>query len=302
MQTYSCNDCATRFRNERRTRIQLQRELWKEYVFKKQTVRELAHDRVLDKRTIRSLLDGYTPPKKVHTPRSVHLLVDALYFGERLEETSWCAVVFRDRERKEDLWWDFATRETTELYLKGRGVLTKLGYTILSVTGDGFSGIRSAFFGIPFQMCQVHMERLVIQGTTNHPQLEAGKVLLALVQTLSVSDSFTFITRVRLYHERYYGFLNEKSVNLVTGDTFFTHEPLRSAVNSLIKFLPLLFRYEEDGGIPKTTNSLEGHFRHVRDVVEVHCGLSRKQKERVLHTLFLASSIAPSNEKVLEIL
>jgi hypothetical protein len=58
-----------------------------------------------------------------------------------------------------------------------REELEALGYIIISVTGDGFGGIRA---GIYFQMCQVHMG-LVIKGTTRNPKLEAGAVLLALV-------------------------------------------------------------------------------------------------------------------------
>ena len=68
-----------------------------------------------------------------------------------------CAVCFRDPKRKENLWWTFCKTETTSVYLEGKIYLEQLGYTILSVTGDGFGGLRQAFFGIPFQMCHVHI-------------------------------------------------------------------------------------------------------------------------------------------------
>ena len=117
------------------------------------------------------------PPAKTHHPRPVHLLVDATYFGERTNATSWCVAVFKDSDTSEDLWWNFGQTETTTLYHEGRIQLEQLGYQILSVTGDGFSGIRTAFVSIPFQMCQVHMERLVIQGTTRKPKLEAQETV-----------------------------------------------------------------------------------------------------------------------------
>lgn len=182
LQTWSCNDCKHRFRNERREKIDLQKSLWKEYVFEKQTLRELKLKHHYDKRTLRQYLDKYQPPDKTHFPRNINLIADALYFGERKENTGWCVVAFRDLKRKENLWWDFEKTETTSIYLKGRDYLEKLGYKILSVTGDGFGGLRQAFSGVPYQMCHVHMERIVVNGTTRNPQLEAAQALLALAK------------------------------------------------------------------------------------------------------------------------
>lgn len=101
--------------------------MWKDYVFHKQTVRELSETSGKDKRTIRALLCSYTPPQKVHHPRSVHLVVDATYFGERKEGTSWCVVVARDHEHGEDLVWRFASTESTSVYASIRNELEDLG-------------------------------------------------------------------------------------------------------------------------------------------------------------------------------
>lgn len=241
-------------------------------------------------------------PEKTHNPRTIHLVVDALYFGQRLEDTSWCAVVFRAPKSKENLWWSYAKQETESLYRTGRDYLEKLGYTILSVTGDGFGPIRQAFSGIPFQMCQVHMQRLVVRGTTRHPILEAGKVLLALSSTLPYSNRVVFQERFQKYLAKYRDFLNERSINPLTGSQDYTHRELRRAMMSLYVLLPYLFTFETNLNIPKTTNSLEGHFSHIRDVVEIHRGLSRRQKQKVLDSIFLASTIAPTEKKLDHIL
>ena len=245
---------------------------------------------------------SYRAPEKIHEPRKTHLVVEAIYFGERKEKTGWCAIVFRDPKRKENLWWDFFDTETSTGYLKGKISLENLGYTILSVTGDGFGGLRTVFSEIPLQMCHVHMERIIVQGTTRKPILEAGKALLALIKTLHYSDENTFKNYFRKYVEKYQSFLNEKTTNLITGETFYTHDPLRRAVLSLVRFVPYLFTYKKNKNIPRTTNSLEGHFSHVRDVVGVHRGLSKKYLQRVLHSIFLASTIAPTEEKLKDIL
>lgn len=125
------------------------KNLWGKYVFGKQTFRELKNDYSLDKRTIRELFFKYKPPQKKHIPRPIHIVTDATYFGERTENTSWCIAVVRDPENQEDLVWRFSDTETTSLYSNLKDQLERVGYAVLSVTGDGFSGIRSAFKSIP---------------------------------------------------------------------------------------------------------------------------------------------------------
>jgi len=302
LQTYSCNKCHSRFRNSRREKTVLQKTLWQEYVFEKQTLRELKIEHLLDKRTIKDLFLAYAPPEKEHLPRRVNVVADSLFFGERTNETSWCVSVIRDPIRKENLWWQFAETESTSLYQEGRRYLEERGYEIASVTGDGFGGLRTAFSGIPFQMCQVHMERIVIRGTTRKPELLAGKVLLALGKSLHETDGLTFERRLIWYFERYQSFLDERTVHPESGERSWTHENLRQAAQSLKTFKRYLFTFEFDRSIPKTTNSLEGHFSHIRDIVEIHRGLSKPHKEKVLHSILLAGTIAPSRKKLDEIL
>lgn len=277
--------------------------MWKEYVFNKQTFRELRQENNKDHRTLKKYFNEYKAPEKKHEPRSINIVVDALYFGERTEETSWCPIVFRDPKRKENLWWDFFDTETASAYLKGKEYLEKLGYKILSVTGDGFGGLRAIFKDIPFQMCHIHMERIVVKGTTKNPILEAGKVLLALVRTLHQGiNSETFKKYLNLYIGKYRNFLNEKTLNPLTGKLDWTHEPLHRATSSLLHFLPYLFTFECNKNISRTTNCLEGHFSHIRDIMRVHRGLKRKHAEKVLNSIFLASTIAPSKKKLKHIL
>jgi hypothetical protein len=232
----------------------------------------------------------------------VNIVADALYFGDRLQKTNWCLVAFRDPKQKENLWWKFGEAETTSLYLEGRIYLENLGYEIMSVTGDGFSGLRTAFDGIPFQMCHVHMERIITDGTTRKPELEAGQVLLALAKLLHHADEKTFRNYVEKYLDRYRDLLNEKTTSPVSGETFFTHKPLRQSALSLMRFLPYLFTFKKHKDISRTTNSLEGHFSHIRDIVEIHRGLSKQNKQKILHSILLASSIAPTEGKLKHIL
>ena len=210
-------------------------------------------------------------------------------------------VVFRDFYGKEDVWWTFCDTETTSVYRQGRQCLESLGYAILSVTADGFGGIRTAFSGIPYQMCHVHMERLLRKGTTRNPNTEAGLALRALTLSLFDTDGDTFKRRYQAYLMKYTDFLNQKTINPETGRTEWTHQRLRVASMSLVHHLPYLFTYEDNSKIPKDTNALEAHFRHINEVTAIHCGLKRPQKEQLLSTILLASTIAPSTSLLKEI-
>jgi hypothetical protein len=207
-------------------------------------VKQLSASFEMDRRLIRRALDTYIFPSKIHHPRQVHLVVDATYFGDRKEGLSWCVVVARDPQNKENLLWSFESTETTSVYTWIRETLEDLGYTIQSVTGYGFAGIKAAFQGIPFQMCHVHMERLVTRKTTKNPQTEAGRVLLALVRSLHNTDSKTFNRRLTLYIERYRDLLNEKTTHPTTNEWWYTHENLRGGIHRLIRHQRHLFTFE----------------------------------------------------------
>jgi hypothetical protein len=300
LQTYWCREekCGRRFRSERKKKQFLKEDIFNEFVFNKQTIRELNEEHGLDKKTIRTILDVHVPSKKEHEPRKIYLVADGTYFGKEKNQEPWCKVVFRDPKRKENLWWKTGKEETESMYREGRLYLESLGYEIASVTGDGFSGLRKAFFGIQFQMCLKHMKDIIQRGTTRNPILEAGKVLLALSKTLHKTDKVTFESRFRMYLERYTDFLNEKTTSMETGVSEFTHKDLRQAVTSLARFLPYLFTYENDKNIPKTSNSLEGHFSHIKDILSIHRGMTKPLKEKVIEEILLNSSIVLKKKKL----
>lgn len=272
--------------------------LLEDYIFHKQTLQELSCASRIDRRVLQELLKEPHLALKVHNPRSLNLVVDATYFGDRKEDRDWCVLVARDPDKQENLCWHFDDTETTYGYVLLREKLESLGYTIKSVTGDGFGGIRSAFHGIPFQMCQVHMKRLIVKGTTQNPQTEAGAVLLALVKTLPKTNSHEFTTRFKKYTEKYRDFLNEKTIHPLSGETSWTHEGVRKAYISLMRLKNYLFTFEHGMDIPKTTNSLEGHFKHVKKYLGIHAGLDKQTQQKILAVILQASSVSPSKEVI----
>lgn len=295
VQRWKCKDCNKKFQANRKA---LPKEvLFCSFVFHKQTFTELSESYHVKINTLQKVFDAHVLEEKIHTPRNIYLVVDGTYFGETGTPNAFCLVVFRDERNREDLWWKFCEVETYDVYKEGRDYLSSLGYIIKGITADGLPLIRNAFRGIPFQMCLVHMERIIIRGTTKFPILEAGKVLLAIATTLHTTNKSELRSRVIAYKEKYFDFLNEKAVSLETGETWYVHRELRKAFNSLYNLFPHLFTYEYDSLILKTSNSLEGHFYHIKTRVVVHHGLSLQRKQKLIAAILLNSSVTLEKEE-----
>ena len=294
MQTYWCRSCDCRFRSARRGSDH--DDLWNGYVFRKQTVRELKDETGYDRKTIFKYLYEVVLPEKKHEPRPIHLVVDATYFGTRIDKTAWGVILFRDSDRKENLWWKYVSHETADDYREGKDFLERLGYKILSVTSDGFLGLPRVFEGIPFQMCQFHMKQIVVRNVTMRPITEAGKVLLALANTLTQTNETEFLRRLQAFHVKYIAFLSERTIH-PDGSKSWTHEGARRAYMSLLHWREHLFTYQRNPGMPNTTNTCDGHFSHIKDIVRIHRGLCRSFKQKVLNAIFLESTIAPKRQE-----
>jgi hypothetical protein len=202
-------------------------------------------------------------------------------------------VVFRDFHAKENLWWRFVADETTATYQEGKEVLESLGYTITSVTCDGLPGLVDVFQGIPVQFCHFHQAQIIRRYVTLHPKLIPGHELLALLGQLTSSTAKDFRLQLAQFIDCHRDFLNERTTDPATGQWSFTHRRLRSALRSLHRNLPYLFTYQRFPGlkVPTTTNALESHFSHIKDVVRIHRGLSLTMKQKVLQAILLNSSI-----------
>ena len=152
------------------------------------------------------------------------MAIDGTYFGTTGTVNAFCLVVFRDEENKEDVWWKFYEVETYEVYTEGKDFLISLRYVIKGVTADGLPLIRTVFKDIPFQMCLVHMERIITRGTTKFPLLEAGKVLLAIATTFnSLYALFPFLFTYEYDHRI------SKTTNSIEGH--FHHIDVRASVH-----------------------------------------------------------------------
>jgi hypothetical protein len=289
IQKWRCSECKKYFQANKKSLPK--EEIFCSFVFHKQTFTELSKSYHIKINTLQKMFDDHILEEKIHTPRVIYLVVDGTYFGTTGTPNAFCLVVFRDEENKENVWWKFCEVETYEVYREGKDYLTSLSYVIKGVTADGLPLIRNVFRDIRFQMCLVHMERIIVRGTTKYPILEAGKVLFAISTTLHTTNKNELRSRVLSFKEKYWEFLNEKAVSLTTGIPWFVHRELLKAFKSLYSLFPYLFTYEQDTRISKNTNSIEGHFKHINIRVSVHHGLSLQRKQKLITAILLDSSV-----------
>lgn len=300
VQIYWCKTCNKRFRSNRRKKTKLQAKLRYDYIFHKQTFRELSDTYDIDIRKVMFLIHDSESEEKIHNPRKIYILGDTSYYGERKKGTEWGHSLLRDQHKSEDLVWGYVKKETEREYRKLRYQLEELGYEIMGITGDGFTGILKAFSGIPFQMCQVHMIRIVERYTGKNPKTEVGIDLRELILRLSKSNSVDFLKEVKMFYEKHKLSLEERTYSQSIYSKkkwWYVRRELRSAYYSILNFLPYLFTYEKDEYIVKTTNSIEAHFRHIKDILNIHCGISKTQKQDVIDSIMIAGTIAPKTTK-----
>lgn len=255
------------------------------YVFNKQTLSEIGTEFGLRTKGVQQYLDDIVLPEKKHVPRPIALCVDATFFG------SFGVIVFRDQKKKENLWWSFCNEEWTLYYERGKNVLLSLGYTFTSVTADGLPGLPAVFSGIPFQYCHFHAKKNITKYLTKNPKTDAGVSLLMLMNSIHLHTHETFVRALLQWRDQYQSFLNEKTYH--PGGTWsYTHARLKSALRSMSRMIPYLFTYQREKTIfvPRTTNTLEGHFRHLKVRVNVHCGISMARKKKLIEAIILNSS------------
>jgi hypothetical protein len=290
-QRWLCKDCGKKFQANQKAPLNM-RELFCLYVFGKQTLQELSEEYGIRSKELQASFDQLVLKQKTHDPRPIALCVDTTFFGD------FGVVVFRDQKRKENLWWKFVESERLEHYQEGRVVLESLGYTILSVTADGLPGLPAVFSHIPFLYCHFHARKSITKYLTRNPKTEAGVELQLMLRHLKAFREKDFQEAMTVWWYRHEAFLQEKTYH-PEGGWSYTHRRVRSALRSLYRMSPYLFTYQRkpELQIPVTTNTLEGHFAHMKVRVRCHRGISTKRKVRLVETILLASS-AQYHEKL----
>lgn len=204
------------------------------------------------------------------------LLLDVTFFGR-----GYGILVCRDPHRKKNVYWHEVTSETTAEYKKAKEFLEAHGVTFLAIVIDGRRGIKELFTGVPVQMCQFHQIKTVTKYLTRKPKLEAAIELKSIVLQLTKLSEKEFTKLLTDWYEKWKGFLKEQTTNPKDKTKWnYTHKKIRSAYYSLERNLPYLFTFERYPKleIPNTTNSIDGYFSVLKDLLRVHRGMSEVKR------------------------
>jgi len=236
-------------------------------------------------------LDKSLKIKPLSKSKEVYLKVDGKYFGR------WgCVLVFK--ERQNIILWDFVQRESYFSYLNNFSRLERLGYKVLGITSDWHGSITSAsknrYPDVPHQRCLVHTQRFCQTYLTQHPETEAGIQLLEIVKFLNqiknINDKVIWTRWLQRFEDKYKAQLNERSYAVDHKHWWYTHKNVRRSFRALKMSLSNLFLYLDYPLLCKDTNGLEAEFKHLKQKLAVHKGLTRKRKINFINWYFFLKS------------
>lgn len=288
-QRWKCQNCGIFFTSENAGVRKSNRFIWfKKWVIGRRTIEELSEESKYSTRTLKRYFNNYLsqmPILSVYPSKNVNIIIDGTYFSNGI-----CLVIYRDNTIKFTQLYRLTDGEHYTEIKEDLENLLKLGVNIESVTCDGHKSILKAvkevFPNIPLQRCLVHIQRDCRIWLTKNPKSSAGKELLSIsyeIHRLNDYESLNlWLVNLHKWHEKYKDYINEKSVNELTGRYWFTHKAVRRTFMSIKRALPNMFHYLDNPKIPKTTNSLESFFGHLKGNLNIHRGLSYKHRKQFI--------------------
>jgi hypothetical protein len=168
---------------------------------------------------------------------------------------------------KKNLYVREVQTESVDVYWQGRMELERQGYTIQAIVLDGRPGVRQIFSDIPVQMCHFHQKQIITRYLTNRPKLQASIELKRLTTILCETNETAFTSALDTWYTKWSAFLKE-----------------RTTYRSLRLNLPYLFTHQKypELNIPNTTNSLDGCFAYLKELVRIHRGSTKSLKRKII--------------------
>ena len=266
------------FQNKRKPQ-RLEKKLWQEHVWERQTIKQLTKRYSKGKDWVRKNIDAATVRNRmVVEPQPVVCVFDATkIYGELL-------LAARAPRLGSNLGWAWIPSETKRAYAGLRRFVEEKGFTITAVVLDGRTGIPSVFSDMPVQICQFHQLQIVRRTLTLRPETEAGKDLLRMVFTLAKSTEKEFTHLLQEWFAHHETFINEKTHIAGSKRWHYTHTRARSVYRSLLKNLPYLFTYQKHPllCIPNTTNSLDGFWSRLKNLLSAHRGKTNDRVKKIV--------------------
>ena len=206
--------------------------------------------------------------------------MDATYFS------SFCLLAYQDNSDGYTQLIRFSDGEHFIEIKEDLDNLIKLGVCLESITTDGHKSILKAIKksvpDVTVQRCLVHIQRMCLLWLTRYPKHEAGQELRRLVlQILMIktdNDRLFWTQAIKAWHKKHKAYINEKTFKPETGRFWYTHKLLRRSYQTINRALPNMFHYIQNPKIPNTTNGIEGYFSHLKNHLDLHRGLTPKNR------------------------
>ena len=281
-QLFLCKECGSQFVKQYHS-SRWQKELFRDYIYGKQTLKQLAIKYGKSPKTIKTYLDSYQyVPSNGQVAGPVVIGMDCSFFGR-----GYGIVVARCPGLKKNLYWKEITTENKAVYEEARQYLETAGFNIQAVVLDAKHGVREVFSDIVVQICQYHQQQILGRYLTGKPKTEAGQELKLLVNLLTKIDEDLFTEALKNWHEKWSGFLKERTYKPDEKHWWYTHKRIRAAYRSLTTNLPYLFSFQRypEMLIPNTNNSLEGCFSKLKKLLNNHNGLKRWRRYRLINAI-----------------
>jgi hypothetical protein len=295
---FKCKNCGILFTQNRPEQKIKNRYIWfKKWVLERQTYKTLTRDSGLSKDTLQKTFYAFleqAPIVKIIKRDDIRLRIDATYFKQ------FCLLCYQDNEDGYIQLFRFTDGEHYKEIKEDLDNLLRLGLRLESITTDGhksiLKAIRNSVPQVIIQRCLVHIQRMCLLWLTRYPKHQAGQELRQLVlQILKIktnNDKLFWIAEFHQWCERHKDYINEKTYNIETGRYWYTHKFLRRSYVTIKRALPNMFHYLANPKIPNTTNGIEGFFSHLKNHLDLHRGLTTKNR-----TNFIKWYIYFSNEK-----
>ena len=278
---YYCQNCNSYFTDRRPHISDRNMFIWfVRWVRDKQSISQISQASGYSERTLKNYFYKILPTCpvwQIQRREKVNLLIDGTYFTNKV-----CLILYRDSNIKMTILYRLAKREALRDLKEDLSAIREAGIEIESVTCDGATNIIKAVQEVCpeaiIQRCTFHIANEICTWLTKKPKSDAARELRQLACLLSKVDNHKqaqlWMRDFVDWHTKYEEYINEKSVDEITGRWWYTHRMLHRSSTHIKRALPNMFNYTRYPNIPKTSNSIESFFGHLKDHLRLHRGLS----------------------------
>ncbi|WP_424959246.1 MULTISPECIES: IS256 family transposase, variant Zn-binding type [Flavobacterium] len=288
-QRFKCNDCGQLFTSNNKSVSDSNKEIWfKNWIIGKDIFDKISLESGYSKSTLQryfSKMLSKAPVLEFSSTDDVYLMIDGTYFPNDI-----CLVVYRNFHLKSTQLYRITDNENYEEVAEDLQNLLNLGITIKCITSDGDKSVLKAIQNIcpdiAFQRCLVHISRMCKIWLTANPKHKSGfelkQIIIKIHQINSEYKRQLWLIELIHWEEKYRDYLNERSYKIESKKYWYTHKMVRRSFTVIKKALPHMFTYLKDDKIPNSTNALESFFGHLKDNLNIHRGLSIKNRKNFL--------------------